>query len=124
MTNSLPHLLWNWTDKDGWISMISLVYTTTSNEDEAKTIAEKLIDEHLVACANFFPIPPDTPQWSLTPRIPVIATLPGCAKPERNRDDSSNTGYCNVDMQTHRWRSMLLLPADAVCCKRHARADP
>lgn len=36
--------------------MYSLVYTVCSDEDEARKIAMSLVDEKLVACANFFPI--------------------------------------------------------------------
>jgi periplasmic divalent cation tolerance protein len=33
-----------------------LVYVTTKNDKEAKTIANHLLSKHLIACANMFPI--------------------------------------------------------------------
>ena len=34
----------------------SLVYVPCKDKDEARTIAKELLDERLVACANFFPV--------------------------------------------------------------------
>lgn len=34
----------------------SLVYVTTKDEEEARKIANHLLDRHLIACANIFPI--------------------------------------------------------------------
>jgi periplasmic divalent cation tolerance protein len=34
----------------------SMVYVTTKDEEEAKKIANHLLDKHLIACANIFPI--------------------------------------------------------------------
>ena len=34
---------------------MELVYITLPNNEEAKSIAKKLIDERLIACANIFP---------------------------------------------------------------------
>lgn len=36
--------------------MYSMLYTTTSSEDEAKSISNELLEQRLVACANVFPI--------------------------------------------------------------------
>jgi periplasmic divalent cation tolerance protein len=33
-----------------------VVYFTAENEEEAKKISEKLVEEKLAACANYFPI--------------------------------------------------------------------
>lgn len=33
-----------------------IIYTTCSNEEEAKKIAEHLVSQNLIACANIFPI--------------------------------------------------------------------
>ena len=33
-----------------------MVYTTVGDEQTARQIARALVDEHLVACVNFFPI--------------------------------------------------------------------
>ena len=35
-------------------SRVHLVYVTTSGQEEAKTIAQVLIEQHLVACVNIF----------------------------------------------------------------------
>jgi periplasmic divalent cation tolerance protein len=34
----------------------SLVYVTAKDEEEARKIANHLLDKHLIACANMFPI--------------------------------------------------------------------
>ena len=34
----------------------NIVYVTTKNEEEARKIANNLLEKRLVACANFFPI--------------------------------------------------------------------
>ena len=34
----------------------SIVYVTAKDEEEAKKIANHLLDKHLIACANMFPI--------------------------------------------------------------------
>ncbi|UCG68703.1 MAG: divalent-cation tolerance protein CutA [Thermoplasmata archaeon] len=34
----------------------SMVYVTAKDEEEAKEIANHLLDKHLIACANMFPI--------------------------------------------------------------------
>ncbi|MDD1763385.1 MAG: divalent-cation tolerance protein CutA, partial [Methanobacteriaceae archaeon] len=35
--------------------MYSLIYITTSGEEESKKIAKKLLEERIVACANIIP---------------------------------------------------------------------
>jgi periplasmic divalent cation tolerance protein len=35
--------------------MISLIYTTINNEEDAKKIANYLVDEQIVACVNIIP---------------------------------------------------------------------
>ncbi len=36
--------------------MFSIVYITAANLEEAKKIGRKLVEEHLAACVNIFPI--------------------------------------------------------------------
>ena len=36
--------------------MITMIYVTTRSETEASQISEHLVTNHLVACANYFPI--------------------------------------------------------------------
>ncbi len=36
--------------------MFSIVYTTTKNKEEAKTIASNLVEQKLAACVNMHPI--------------------------------------------------------------------
>lgn len=36
--------------------MFSMLYTTTSSEEEAERISHELLERRLVACANIFPI--------------------------------------------------------------------
>lgn len=36
--------------------MFSVIYITAGNMDEARRIGKKLIEEHLAACVNIFPI--------------------------------------------------------------------
>lgn len=36
--------------------MFSIIYITTSSMQEARRIGKKLIEEHLAACVNIFPI--------------------------------------------------------------------
>jgi len=36
--------------------MVSIVFFTAANEEEAKKIVERLLEEKLVACANMFPV--------------------------------------------------------------------
>ncbi len=36
--------------------MISTIYVTTGSESEAEQISTLLVEQHLIACANYFPI--------------------------------------------------------------------
>ena len=39
------------------------LYTTCSNQNEAAEIAKTLVEEHLIACANIFPIVRSIYRW-------------------------------------------------------------
>jgi periplasmic divalent cation tolerance protein len=36
--------------------LISTIYVTTGTEAEAEQISTRLVEQHLIACANYFPI--------------------------------------------------------------------
>ena len=43
--------------------MVSLIYSTVGNVDDAKRIARTLVEEHLVACVNIFPSVTSVYRW-------------------------------------------------------------